>query len=307
MKFSKVVIALCLLSTSVFGVDKVLKSLPIRTSLVAKFNLDEIKKIKFIKDYLADTNNIKVAELRSAIKGYTGLDIMSVKELWIATGTEEEMLFIARGGFSTIPVEQSLRKVNKYGDMKIPGVHFASLFDDESKPGKKNLIAILDDKTVILGDPKFGEKYLDVYTGKKTGVTATELKILEKLEKSTSLVHAKSLNLYIPPKEMNNPVLNNIKSADLVIDQNSKYLTAKLETEAKDTSTLNGVSLFLNGLIDNARKAEDPNQNPIVKEGLKYAKVRNSSRGLSLDTKFSLSTLELLLGDQLDGLEAIFE
>ncbi len=307
MKISKIILAVCLLSTSVFGVDKVLKSLPIRTSLVAKFNLEDIKKIKFIKNYLEDTNNIKVAEFRSAILGYTGLDVMKVKELWVVTGTDNELMFIARGGFSTIPVEQSLRKVNKYGDLKIPGVHFASMFDDESKPGKKNLIAILNDSTVILGDPKFGQKYLDVYTGKKTGITSKELKIVEKLEKSKNLVHAKSINLYIPPKEMNNPILSNIKSADLVVDQNSKYLTARLDTEAKDVSSLNGISLILNGVLKEARSKNDPNQNPIIKEGLKHAKIRKGSRGLNMDTKFSLSALELMLGDQLDGLEAIFE
>ena len=307
MKLSKIILAFCLLSTTVFGVDKVLKSLPIRTSLVAKFNLDDIKKVVFIKNYLEDKNNLKVTELRTAIKSYAGLDIMKVKELWIVTGTENEIMFFARGGFSTLPVEEALRKVNKYGDMKIPGVHFAALFDDENQAGKKNLIAILNDSTVMLGDPKFGQKYLDVYSGKKTGITSKELKIIEKLEESKKLVHAKSVNFYVPPKDMTNPILNNIKNADLVIDQNNKYLTARLETEAKDVSPLNGVSLILNGIIDKAKKEEDPQQNPIIKEGLKHAKVRNGSRGLILDTKFSKSTLELVLGDQLDGLKAIFE
>ena len=307
MKISKIILVFCLLSTTAFGVDKVLKSLPIRTSLVAKFNLDEIKKVAFIKNYLEDTNNLKVAELRAAIKSYAELDIMKVKELWIVTGTENEIMFFARGGFSTLSVEEALRKVNKYGDIKIPGVHFAALFDDENQAGKKNLIAILNDSTVMLGDPKFGQKYLDVYSGKKTGITSKELKIIEKLEKSKNLVHAKSVNFYVPPKDMDNPILNNIKNADLVIDQNSKYLTARLETEAKDVSSLNGVSLILNGIIDKAQKEENPQQNPIVKEGLKHAKVRNGSRGLVLDTKFSKSTLELVLGDQLDGLKAIFE
>ena len=307
MKPYRIFILTALLSTAVFGADKVFKSFPLRTSLVAKANLDAIKKIPFVNKLLKDTKNIQLTEIRSAIQEYAGLDILQVKELWMVAGTENEYMFIAKGGFDTLPIESSLRKLNKYGEIKIDGVHFAGLFDDDNKPGEKNLVAILNDSTVILGNPEFGKKYLEVFTGKKTGLDSKALRIVQSVERSKNLVHAKTVNVYVPEKDKNNPVLNNIESGELVVDQNSKYLTARLDAAAKDRSAVAGIKFFLDGIIKQAKGKEDPNRNPILEEGLKHAKVDTTRDGLSIQTKFSITALELLAEDQLNGLEAIFE
>lgn len=307
MKRLNIILVMALLSTSVFGIEKVFKSLPVRTSLVAKFDLDSIKKIAFVNSFLNDPSNTKLAEVRSAIQTYAGLDLMEVEQLWAIAGTEDEFMFIAQGGFETLPVEKSLRKLNNYVEVKMDGVHFAGLFDDEDKPGKKNLIAILDDKTVILGEQGFCTKYLEIFTGKKTGLDTKGLKIVQSLERSKNLVHAKTVNLYIPPKDRANPVLNNIKSAEMVVDQNSKYLTARLDADVKDPNAVAIINLFLSEFIKKAKKNQDPRQNPIVKEGMKNASVKASNNAVVVQTKFSLATLELIVGDQLKGLEAIFE
>lgn len=307
MKPLKIFIAIALLSTSVFGVDKMLKSLPLRTSLIAKIDLDAIKKISFVETLLNDSSNIKISEVRSAIQSYAGLDIMKIKQLWVFTGTENEFMFIARGGFDTLPVESSLRKLNKYGEMKVDGVHFVGLFDDDDKPGKKNMIAILDDKTVLLGEPEFGKKYLEIFTGKKTGLGSKALKIVQSVEKSKNLIHAKTVNLFIPAGQENNPFLNNLEAGELVVDQNSKYLTARLDADVKDRNAIGILKIFLDEALKKAKAEKNPKQNPVVKEGIKHADVRTGSKGLVLQTKFSLTTLELIAEDQLNGLEAIFE
>ena len=307
MSVLNISLVLALLSTSVFGIEKAFKSLPVRTSLVAKINLESIKEIAFVDSFLNDPSNIKVSEMRSAIKAYAGLDIMDIKEIWAVAGTENEFLFIAKGGFDTLPVEKSLRNLNKSGEIKMDGVHFAGLFDDDDKPGKKNMIAILDDQTVVLGEPGFCKKYLEVFTGQKTGLDSKGLKIVQSIERSKNLIHAKTVNLYIPIKDNANPILNNIKSGELVIDQNSKYLTARLDADVKDPNTAGIIKLFLTEFIKKAKNNPDPNQNSVVKEGVKNASVKVSSGGFVIQTKFALSTLELIVGDQLNGLEAIFE
>ena len=307
MKTYKLIISICLLASTVFGVDKVLKSVPERTSLIAKIDLDTIKKIPFVKSFVEDSSNIKISELRSAIQAYAGLDILKIQQLWVVAGTENEFIFIARGGFDTLPVEQALRKLNKYGAMKVDGVHFAGMFDDQDNPGKKNLIAILDDKTVIVAQPKFGQEYLDIFSGKKNGLGTNDLRTIEKVEKSKYLVHAKSINLYIPEKDKANPVLGNMESGELIIKESSKYLQARLETEAKDKKNVKGLAFILNGFINGAKENKDPNQNPIVREGIENAKITSTNTGIVMQTKFSLTTLELLMKDQLNGLEAIFE
>ena len=307
MKPLKLIIAIALLSTSVFGVDKILKSLPLRTSLIAKIDVESIKKIAFVETLLNDSSNLKISELRSAIQSYAGLDIMKIKQLWVVTGTENEFMFIAKGGFDTLPVESALRKLNKYGELKVDGVHFAGLFDDDNKPGKKNLIAILDDSTVLIGEPEFGKKYLEVFTGKKTGLGTKALKVVKSVEKSKNLIHAKTVNLFVPAGQENNPFLNNLEAGELIVDQNSKYITAPLETDVKDKNAIGVLKLFLDEALKKGKASKDPKQNPVVKEGIKNASVRTGSRGLVMQTKFSLTTLELIAEDQLNGLEAIFE
>ena len=307
MKPLKLIIAIALLSTSVFGVDKILKSLPLRTSLIAKIDVESIKKIAFVETLLNDSSNLKISELRSAIQSYAGLDIMKIKQLWVVTGTENEFMFIAKGGFDTLPVESALRKLNKYGELKVDGVHFAGLFDDDNKPGKKNLIAILDDSTVLIGEPEFGKKYLEVFTGKKTGLGTKALKVVKSVEKSKNLIHAKTVNLFVPAGQENNPFLNNLEAGELIVDQNSKYITARLETDVKDKNAIGVLKLFLDEALKKGKASKDPKQNPVVKEGIKNASVRTGSRGLVMQTKFSLTTLELIAEDQLNGLEAIFE
>lgn len=307
MKRLNVFLILILVSTSIFGIEKVFKSLPVRTSLVARIDLDSIKKIAFVDSFINDSSNIKISEMRSAVQSYAGLDIMKIKELWVVAGMEEEFLFIAKGGFDTLPVETSLRKLNKYGELKMDGVHFAGLFDDDDKPGKKNLIAILDDKTVVLGQEGFTKKYLDIYTGKKTGLDSKGLKIVQSVERSKNLIHAKTVNLYIPPKDQANPILSNIKSGELVVDQNSKYITSRLDADVKDPNAVGIIKIFLSEFIKKSKNSKDPNQNSVFKEGVKNASVKASNNSIILQTKFSLATLELIVGDQLNGLEAIFE
>ncbi|MCM8526150.1 MAG: hypothetical protein NE327_06510 [Lentisphaeraceae bacterium] len=307
MKALKIFIAIALLSTSAFGVDKMLKSLPLRTSLIAKIDLDAIKKINFVNTLLNDSSNIKIAEIRSAIQSYAGLDIMKIQQLWVVAGTENEFMFIARGGFDTLPVESALRKLNKYGEIKVDGVHFAGLFDDDNKPGKKNMIAILDDKTVLLGEPKFGQNYLEVFTGKQSGLGAKALKIVQSVEKSKNLVHAKTVNVFVPADQAGNPFLTNLEHGEMVVDQNSKYLTARIDADLKDRNAGGILKIFLDEALKKAKANKDPKQNPVVTEGLKHADVKTGSKGLVLQTKFSLTTLELIAEDQLNGLEAIFE
>ena len=292
---------------TVIAADRTTTAFPKRTSLVAKVDLVSIKKIDFIDKLISDGANLKLADMRSAVEAYTGLDIYKVDTLWVATGHQDEFIAIMKGKFDTLPVEKALRKLNNYSELKVDGIHYAGVFPDENKPNKNNVLAVLTDDTVMIGEEKFAKEYINVYTRKTKGLDTTHQRRISAISRSKFLAHASTMNFVLPEKEKNNPILKNLKQADLTLDANSKYINVKIDTIAHDAQHAPGIAGFLNGILAKAKKEANRDENPLADDALQNAKISSNSKGIGFQTKLSLRVLEIMLEDQIFGLEKIFE
>jgi hypothetical protein len=301
------ILILLLLGGTVFAAEKALTSFPKRTSLVAKIDSAAIKKIDFVNKMLNDGENLQLADARSAVESYLGLDLYKIDTLWAAVGESEEFLAIAKGKFDSLPVEKALRKLSNFGEIRVDGVHFAAVFPDDKNPNKNNVLAVINENTVMLGEEKFAKEFLEVYAGKKKGLDAGMQRRVSLMGKSKNLVHAMTMNFVLPAKERDNPILKNLKKAELVLDSNSKYFNLRIDADAHDTTNLPGIAQILSGALNAQKNSPNVKDNAIVADILKNAKLSSNSKGLALETKLSRSLLKTFLEDQLFGLEKVFE
>ena len=303
----RVILMLLFLGSTVFAAEKALSSFPERTSLVAKIDSAAIKKIDFVNKMLNDGENLQLADVRSAVESYLGLDLYKIDTLWAATGENEEYLAIAKGKFDTLPVEKALRKMSNFGEIRVDGIHFAAVFPDDKKPNKNNVLAVIDENTVLFGEEKFTREFLAVFSGKKKGLNAGMLRRVSLIGKSKSLVHAMTMNFVLPAKDKDNPLLKNLKRGELVLDASSKYFNLRLDADAHDTKNLPGIAQLLSGALNTQKNSPNVKNNPIVAELLKNSKLSSNSKGLAFETKLSRKLLKTFLEDQLFGLEKVFE
>jgi hypothetical protein len=65
--------------------------------------------------------------------------------------------------------------------------------------------------------------------------------------------------------------------------------------------------MLLNGLVGMQKQKSGGSGNKLIDELIHYARAKNDSKKLSVDTKVSLQNLEFFLKSKVLGLDAIFE
>jgi hypothetical protein len=307
MRFLYTVLFIPYMCITLPAIEKTLTCLPERTSLLAKVNTAEIIKMDSINKVLSDGTNVKLGNLRQAIEAYAGLDILKVHTVWLATGQSSEFLAVIKGDFDSLPIEKALRRQSTYDAYKVDGVHFAGIFEAEKGSGKKNLFAVIDESTLLIGEEKFAKEYVQNYVGKGRALSSAMQQRIVVLEKSPVLLHAVTMNFILPEKDRENPLLKNFKRAELKLTLNLKDVGIDIGVAAYDTKHLVVVNNFLNNLLHAQRQKKTKADHILLVEALRNAKVSPNSQGISVETKLSRGDVEDVLSDQLFGLEKVFE
>ncbi|MCM8530199.1 MAG: hypothetical protein NE330_03480 [Lentisphaeraceae bacterium] len=285
---------------------KEVQYLPVKTSLAAKLDLKAVKSIDFVKRILLD-DSIKLTETTSYIETIFGLDLMKVDTTWMAVGGDNEFILLMDGGFDSLAVENALRKLSRYSQVNIDGVNYIATFPDENKPGINNLIAILDDNTVLFGEEKFATEYLKVFTRRARGIKGSQIMKLKKIQKSNKLFHGTTINFVLPEKEKNNPILKNLSDGEFHANLEDNFLKIHIDAEAKEKDSLYGMTMLLNGILNMQKQGNKTTGNKLIDELIYNSVVKNDKEKIYFDTKVKKQNIELLVETKVFGLDAVFQ
>lgn len=285
---------------------KEVQYLPAKTSLAAKLDLKAIKSIDFVKRILLD-DSIKLTETTSYIETIFGLDLMKVDTTWLAAAGENQFLMLMDGGFDAQAIKNALKKLSRYSQVKIDGVDYIATFPDENKPGINNLIAILDENTVLFGEEKFASDYLKVFTKRARGIKGSDVIKLKKIQKSGKLFHGTTINFVLPEKEKNNPILKNLSDGEFHANLEGNFLKIHIDAEAKEKDSLYGMTMLLNGILNFQKQDNKTTGNKLIDELIYNSVVKNDKEKIYFDTKVKKQNIELLVETQVFGLDAVFQ
>ena len=124
------------------------------------------------------------------IRQWTGIDLDTVKNIWVAVEGKDMAVFILEGTFNADLIADAVYRIDTAQPVQREGVPFSVMLPDDKKPGQFNFAAILDDNTMVFGNPEVADAYIACFTGVEKGLPPEQKAKLAAMTDSEAMVHA---------------------------------------------------------------------------------------------------------------------
>jgi hypothetical protein len=207
------------------------------------------------------------------IQTYTGVNLSTMTEVWIAVEKKDNALILLKGTFDPQLIASTVLNIDTAQVVQRQGVPFAVTLPDNKHPGQFNLAAVLDEKTMAFGKPELVDTFLAAFKGNGPGLAEDDAARAVAMMKSEGLLTALLLNM--PEKEVRkNPWMRLFTHAELVASTTQDDLVIdgrlglkKPEMREPATKAIEGVRDIYALLDDDLRKLK-PMQEMLL-EGIK--------------------------------------
>ena len=268
----------------------IVASFPDTTTLVARVDVAKLKQVPAIRQAWNDQYG-QVAIFVDQIRNWIGLDLDSVTTLWLGVEKKDHGVFVLEGNFDPELIKGGVLNIDTAQIVHKESVPIAALFPDDKKPGQFNLGAVLNESTVVMGQPDVAERFIDAYVGAGQGLPVDKLRKVAHLKKATALVQASVLA--VDPEELRkNPWMAYLTSGEFTADLD-KDLTVRLKVGVQKADMLKPVGSLLNGLLAVYRQMDDQHkkQPPAVRALLENASATVAGDAVVLQSTVDEETL----------------
>jgi|GEM_PF-2196503 len=114
------------------------------------------------------------------IREWTAVDLESVTDVWFGVTGKDDALFVLQGNFNLATIRGVLGGIQQFRVETPPNAEFTVRMPDDKKPGKVNVAAFLDGRTLAFGPPHQVEAFLDNVAQKRVHPKAADFAMLDK-------------------------------------------------------------------------------------------------------------------------------
>ncbi|MCK5805550.1 MAG: hypothetical protein KAI66_22145 [Lentisphaeria bacterium] len=137
-------------------------SFPAKTRVVIRVDADKLRTLPVFQQFL--TNKVgDQQEFFQTIKTWSGIDLDSVKEVWVGVLKKDHAVIVLKGDFDLDTIRTAVMQIDTAQVAMRPQVPFSVMLADDKRPGEFNLAALLDDSTVAIGRPELVDEYISSY------------------------------------------------------------------------------------------------------------------------------------------------
>lgn len=183
-----IAVVLTLTSLSLHAAD-ITRGFARNTKIVARLDAENLRKQPLFI-HAMDQKAGGLVNFTTQIRQWTGLDLDTVKAIWLTVEGEDRAAAILEGEFNADLIADAVYRIDTAQPVQREGVPFAVMLPDDKKPGQFNLAAILDDKTLIIGQPEVADAYIACFTGMEKGLGPDDLAKLGGLKQTDAMLHA---------------------------------------------------------------------------------------------------------------------
>jgi hypothetical protein len=114
------------------------------------------------------------------IREWTAIDLESVTDVWFGVTGKDDALFVLQGNYNLGTIRGVLSGIEQFRVETPPNAEFAVRMPDDKKPGKVNMAAFLNPRTLAFGPPHQVQAFLDNVAQKRVHPKAADFAMLEK-------------------------------------------------------------------------------------------------------------------------------
>lgn len=181
-------VALLLAGPALRAAD-ILKGFSRDTKLVVRVDAQQLRKQPLFIQAM-DQKAGGLINFTAQIRQWTGLDLDTVTNIWLAVEGKDMAAVVLEGTFNADLVADAVYRIDTAQPVQREGVPFAVMLPDDKKPGQFNLAAILDDTTLVIGKPEVADAYIACFTGVEKGLSPEQVAKIAPMKGSEAMLHA---------------------------------------------------------------------------------------------------------------------
>lgn len=148
------------------------------STILGYANVRGVREVPLIAQLV--TGQDMVSRFTAQIREWTAVDLDSVTEVWFGVTGKDDAIFVLQGSFNLATIRGVLGGIQQFRVETPPNAEFTVRMPDDKKPGKVNVAAFLDPKTLAFGPPNQVEAFLDNVAQKRVHPKAADFAMLEK-------------------------------------------------------------------------------------------------------------------------------
>jgi len=236
----------------------VVGSFPDECLMVGRLDVHGFRAVPVVRNIL-DNQLGQAAAFIEQIRTWTGVDLNTATTLWLGVAKKDHGVFVLEGQFDVEEIKGAMLNIDAAQIVPKEFVPIAALLPDEKKPGTYNLGAVLDDRTIVLGQPEVAEHFIDAYTKvAATGLGKGKLDRVQGLRSSQALFHGFILGLE-PQELQKNPWLNYLTHGEFTADVDGD-LAVCLSVGVRNPDMVEPLQKILQGLVSVFSKMDEPHR-----------------------------------------------
>ncbi|HCE44093.1 MAG TPA: hypothetical protein DET40_11140 [Lentisphaeria bacterium] len=273
----------------------VIESLPAETKLVAKVDFQTLKDSEIYRS-IHEKHAAKILQGEAFLLQAAGLDINSVKAVWLAGVEQNRGIIIIEGDFNAVNISAAIGANKENEILGRTDCLFSARCPDKKQNGKKNLVMLVDAKTAVVGNPDLAEEFLKNFKSGKSLLAADKLASLSDCFNGGKYLIKASLLGFKPEDVVKNPILANVAAAELCINA-VDGLSADAKLLMKGEENVIAVEQILNGFITiiKANPKADEKNKEVRDEFLNNLSIVRNGPELLASTKISNSVIDKVI------------
>ncbi len=191
-------------------------SFPDRCTVIGRLDVAAFRAIPVVRQAF-DSHGGHMTAFVDQVREWVGVDLDTVRRVWLGVEKDGVAVVALEGAFDAGLIQGGILNIDTAQFVPKEGVPMCVLLPDEKKPGQVNMAAVLDDRTLVLGQPAITEDFIDAFTGVAKGASSARLRQVRGLVDSDPLLHAFIFG--VAPKDLEkNPWLNLLSHGELKAD-----------------------------------------------------------------------------------------
>ena len=272
---------------------------PAATNAVIRVDAAGLFEDRLFLDFLDRKVGGKIEFFRE-FRTWTGIDLGTLKAGWVGVIRENQAVIVLDGTFDIPTVQAAVLNIDTVQVVQRPSIPLAIMLPDDKRPGQSNLVAVLDESTLVFGPPDLADAFLAALKGKGEGLPPARAALCASLAGDASLISAAVFGLdeavfrKAPWLRLFTYGRIQIDSADAQVAANLLLGLRKPEMRAPAAKLIEGAR-DLYGMLDEDLRKLDPMQAMIL-EGMV---VKPDDKALAVELRLPRETVERMLRPKL--------
>ncbi len=269
----------------------VVESFSPKSKLIAKIDLDKLRNnIQYGK--IKENNLNKYQIFCDSFIRETGINPEKINCIWLAGERQKQGLIVVEGDFDSVSIKNALQNKPEHEKIQKSGCLLAYICPDKHNPGMKALASLIDNKTIVIGNPTIAEDFIGNFVANTVAQDFKEKKYLQGNKFIEGIITGISED-----EIQKKPFLSEIKNGYFSIDLDEKGLNMELSLNMSGQEQAEAVKNIFTGIatLQNSMK-NNANRNEIGKdEFFKNLKIESSGNIISADSFISNEIIEKII------------